>query len=142
MRQPDESWVAFNKRMQAFSLATMRIVPERWLAWTIGGTSRFVGRALVTNAVFVLFALACLVVGAWRLAQGRQFRASIPPQDWLIVAVLAAGWAVNAIAAPILVAFPTTRYIDTAAALIPALAIMALITVTKDFPRVRPAGRA
>jgi hypothetical protein len=143
MRQPDESWIDFNKRMQAFSLAAMRIVPERWLAWAVGNTSRFVGRALVTNAAFVFFALACLVVGAWRLAQGRQFRASIPPRDWLIVAILAAGWAVNAIVAPILVAFPTSRYIDAAAVLIPSLAIMALITVAKDFaPRTRPLGRA
>jgi hypothetical protein len=143
MRQPDESWISFNKRMQAFSLATLRIVPERWLAWTIGGTSRFVGRALVTNAVFAFCAIACLLVGAWRLLQGRQFRGSIPPQDWLVVAILAAGWAVNAITAPILVAFPTTRYIDTAAVLIPSLAIMALIAVAKDFvPRARPPGHA
>jgi hypothetical protein len=143
MRQPGESWIDFNKRMQAFSLATLRIVPERWLAWTIGGTSRFVGRALVTNGVFVFFALACLIVGAWRLAQSRQFHGSIPPRDWLIVAILSAGWAINAIAAPILVAFPTTRYIDTAAVLIPSLTIMALITVAKDFaPRARPLGHA
>jgi hypothetical protein len=143
MRQPDESWISFNKRMQAFSLATLRIVPERWLAWTIGGTSRFVGRALVTNATFVFFALACLVASAWRLLQGRQFHGSVPPRDWLIVAILSTGWAVNAIAAPILVAFPTTRYIDTAAVLIPSLVILALITVTKDFiPRARPLGHA
>ena len=52
-------------------------------------------------------------------------------------------WSVNAIAAPILVAFPTTRYVDTAAVLIPSLAIMALITVAKDFvPRARPLGHA
>ena len=136
LRQPGESWVDYNKRMQAFSLATMRIVPERWLAWIVGGTSRFLGRAVATNATFVAIVLACLVVGAWRIGRGRGIANPVPARDWLVVAIVSAAWTASAIILPILVAFPTTRYIDTAAVLLPSLAILALIALLKASPVV------
>jgi hypothetical protein len=127
VRDGNESWVQFNKRMQEFSIATVKIVPDRWAAWIVGGSSRFVGRAFVTNAPFVIFGVAFLAVGTVRIFSRGQPKAAVSRKDWLVVVIVAAGWAIMAIGLAIVVAFPSTRYIDTADMFFPAVPLLALI---------------
>ena len=129
MRGENESWVAFNKRMQQFSIATLKIVPDRWVAWIVGGSSRFVGRSLITNVPFVLFTIAFLAVGAIRIFGPDSPGNHLSMKDWIAVAVVAAGWAIMTISVAIIAYFPATRYIDTASVFIPAIPLLAFITL-------------
>lgn len=50
-------------------------------------------------------------------------------KDWIAVAVVAAGWAIMTISVAIIAYFPATRYIDTASVFIPAIPLLAFITL-------------
>jgi hypothetical protein len=119
LRQPGETWVAFNRRLMEFSLATVTAAPKQWLAWIGGATTRLVGRAIVTNATMLAAGLLLFVAGA--LAALR--RRPLGPACEGIGAVCAVALAWFACTAPltVLVTFPASRYIDTAALLLPAI---------------------
>src|SRR5262249_61648697 len=70
LRAPQESWVAFNRRLTTFSIATITAAPLRWLAWVGGATSRLVGRMIVTNAPMLMAVSALLGAAMTALARG------------------------------------------------------------------------
>jgi hypothetical protein len=128
-RADGESWVQFNKRMQHFALATLFLKPERWAAWIVGGGSRFVGRAIVTNGPFVIFAILLLLTAAARPSHLAYLGTRISPRDWGTVCLFAFGWAAIGISLGLLTSFPATRYIDTAGMFLPALPLLGLIAI-------------
>ncbi|MDQ2080562.1 hypothetical protein RA307_10245 [Xanthobacteraceae bacterium Astr-EGSB] len=132
LRGDGESWVAFNKRLQAFALATVLIVPDRWAAWVTGATSRFVGRAIVTNAPFVLLSALVILWSVWLALSGARPHDGPHGRDWAAVLIIVSGWIVCAIGIVLLTTLPATRYIDTASMLLPALPLLALITLMRQ----------
>ena len=124
---PGESWVAFNRRMMAFSLDTARSAPLRWAAWVAGATSRLAGHMIVTNATMLL-ALGALAVAALFAAVRRP--GPIPACEGLGgVLLVAAAWIGATAPLTVLTTFPATRYIDTAATLLPAIPIAITIAI-------------
>jgi hypothetical protein len=117
----DESFVEFDKRLLQLSLATIAAAPSRWAIWVAGATARLIGRAIVLNApmlaaIMLLCALAVpAYVGRWTLVGGADVAAvSIVALAWFVVAGLLA----------VLVTFPSARYIDSAAVLLPAIPLV------------------
>jgi hypothetical protein len=127
-QQPGERWVDFNRRLMAFSLDAARSAPLRWAAWVAGATSRLTGHMIVTNAIMLL-ALGALTV-ALLFAATR--RLEIPVCDGLGGVLLVAGAWIGATAPlTVLTTFPATRYIDTAATLLPAVPIAITIAIVQ-----------
>jgi len=113
-RQPNESWIDFNRRLQRFSFAVVRASPDRFAAWIVGGLTRVVGHSLVTNLPAVLAILAIAVAWSWRLFADRQVGVTPVAQlDLPVLTVLAVLWFVGAGVLTILMSSPSIRYIDT-----------------------------
>lgn len=118
LRKPGESWVAFNRRLTAFSFAAVVTSPLRWVAWIGGAMTRLVGRCLITNAVTLaaLFALcAAGLMATWRRTSFGPSAADFPP-----VVVIAVAWLAATAPLVVVITFPAWRYIDTAGVLLPA----------------------
>src|SRR5262249_53279956 len=60
--RPGESWVESNRRLMAFSLATVRADPVRYLAWVGGATARLTGHAIASNATMLAAVALWLVM--------------------------------------------------------------------------------
>lgn len=131
LRQPDESWVGFNKRLMAFSLATVVTAPGHWAAWVGGATARLVGRSLITNAV-TLLALAVLCIAAvpatWRRSGFGASASDVAP-----VFVIALAWLAATAPLIVVVTFPATRYIDTVGILLPAVPAVLAAAMIEGF---------
>jgi len=138
-QQPDESWVAFNRRMMAFSLDAVMISPPRWAAWIAGATARLTGHMIVTNAIMLL-ALGALAAGLLFALVRRTGR--IPACVGVGGVLLVAGAWVGATAPlTVLTTFPATRYIDTAATLLPAVPIVLTIAIVRGLTTPQTVGR-
>jgi hypothetical protein len=120
LRQPGESWIAFDRRMLRLSLATAAAAPASYAAWVAGGAARAAGHGTVLN---LPFALAALSLGVALVARRRP-RRDLPPGagriDCDALAWLTGLYSAGAIALPILVTYPAQRYIDSAALLLAA----------------------
>ena len=128
LQRPDENWIAFDRRLRQFSFATIAAAPGRWLAWVGGAMARFVGRAVTTNAPMLLACFFLLPVGLFALI--RRSGLDGVRQDLAPVIAVALAWLAATGPPIVLVTFPATRYIDTAAALLPAVpATLALAIV-------------
>lgn len=128
LREPGESWVAFNKRLMAFSLATVVAAPQQWAAWIGGATARLVGRSLITNAV----TLAALVVLCIVAVAATLRRSGFGPSgsDVAPIMVIALAWFAATASLIVVVTFPATRYIDTVGVLLPAVpAVLAVAMI-------------
>jgi hypothetical protein len=128
LRKPEESWVEFNGRLQRFSIATIIAAPVSWIAWLGGASSRLVGRMVVTNAT-VLVAIGILLMAA---VPAFVRRTGLGPSvvDLPVICAVALAWLASTGPLIVLVTFPATRYIDSAAILIaavPALVGLALV---------------
>jgi len=137
----DEDWVAWNQRLMRFAIATIRAAPARYAAWVVGGTSRAVGRLLVTNLAFMLGCIA--LAAAFVAACWRPPRRDAPDDirdalDMPVLLLLAVSYTVAAGALMVLVTFPAGRYLDSAGILLPALPIY----LTLRLLRPGPAGSA
>lgn len=119
LRTPDESWVAFNRRLAKFSVATFMAAPASWAAWVVGATSRLVGRMIVTDAP-MLVALAALLIVTLP-ASVKRTKLGACGTDLPAVSLTALAWLASTGPLTVLVAFPATRYIDTSAVLLPAV---------------------
>jgi hypothetical protein len=131
LRQRDESWVAFNRRLLDFSVATVTAAPLSYAAWIGGATARLTGRAIVTNAT-MLVSMA-LFFAALVPAVARQ-RDLADGSDAGAVSIIALGWFACTGALTVLVTFPATRYIDTAGILLPAIPLALALAL---FARLR-----
>jgi hypothetical protein len=119
LRQPDESWIAFDRRLRDFSVATLLRTPDKWLAWVGGATARFVGHAIVSNATMLLACLALLVTSIF--AAIRRSNLAATARDLAPVCIVALAWLAATGPLIVLVTFPATRYIDTAGVLLAAI---------------------
>jgi len=119
LRGPEESWVAFNQRLGSCALAIFMAAPLRWAAWVVGATSRLVGRMIVTNAPMLLALGLLAVVGLPAFVR----RAPLGPcaADLPAVCMIALAWLACSGPLIVLVTHPITRYIDSAAVLLPAV---------------------
>jgi hypothetical protein len=126
-QRPGESWVDFNRRLMAFSFDTVMISPPRWAAWVAGATSRLTGHMIVTNAIMLL-ALGALAVASLFAVARRTVE--MPVHDDLGGILLVVGaWLGATAPLAVLTTFPATRYIDTAAALLPAVPIVIALAI-------------
>ena len=119
LRASDESWVAFNARLQRFSFATVTAAPREWLAWSGGATSRLVGRTIITD-VPMLLALAALTLVGLPACVART-RLGSSASDLPVVCLAGLAWLGSTAPLIVLVTFPATRYVDTSAVLLPAV---------------------
>jgi hypothetical protein len=125
--RPGDSWVAWNRQLMAFSLATVWTDPVRYLAWVGGATARLTGHAIAGNATMLVAIALWLVV----LAASFVRRRDGVSEDSGAVVILALAWLAANGALPVLVTFPAGRYIDSAAILLPAIPLaLALARVT------------
>lgn len=123
-KQDGEDWVAFNARMQSWSLAVILAAPDRYAVWVVGASSRLAGRALATNLPFVLgtIALLALIPLTWlrRLKTDPPTAISDGISPVAALSLLALGWLAATAPLIVLTTFPASRYIDTAALLLAA----------------------
>ncbi|MBX9778436.1 MAG: hypothetical protein K2Y71_29025 [Xanthobacteraceae bacterium] len=127
LRSPGESWVAFDRRLQRLALATIALAPERYGAWIVGASSRLIGRMIVTNAPFVLASMALLVTLLLMLYRPESVRNLRGSTDTLLVVAVVLVYVLIAAPLAVLITFPASRYIDTAAVLLPALPLFGAI---------------
>ncbi len=114
LQAPGEMWPAFNQRLQRLAVATVKAAPVSYGAWVVGATSRLVGHALVLNPCFLLAAAMLLLLA------GRPVRAGAPG-DLRLLLVLVGVYTVGTGALAVLITFPASRYIDSAALMLAAL---------------------
>jgi len=113
-QRPDEDWPAFNRRLQRFAIAVVRNAPVSYAAWILGASSRLIGHALVLNPSF-LAAAAALLLLARRKAPGGA------PADRRVLIVLVGAYTVGTGVLTVLITYPASRYVDSAAMLLAAL---------------------
>jgi hypothetical protein len=118
LKRADETWVGFDRRLMSFSVATINATPLRWVAWVVGATSRLVGRMVVTNATMLAVLAALFVVSVPAATRRTQFGCT--RADLMPVCTVALAWIASTAPLVVLITFPATRYIDTAALLIAA----------------------
>ena len=128
--QGNEDWPSFNRKMMRFSLATVTAAPTEYLAWVGGAMSRAVGRMIVTNAPLALAVVFLAALYPAVLFRGRQraLRAA-GVYDLPILLCLTVFYTVSSIFLSVIVTYPASRYIDTAAIFLPALPIYAVMTL-------------
>jgi hypothetical protein len=136
LRGPDETWVAFNKRLMNFSAATIAAVPLRWITWVVGATSRLVGRMIITNATMLVALVVLFVVSVPALVRRTQLGST--RTDLMPVCAIALAWFASTAPLIVLITFPATRYIDTAALLIAAPPLLLAAALAEG---LRTAGR-
>jgi hypothetical protein len=136
LRGPDETWVAFNKRLMGFSIATIAAMPLRWIAWVAGATSRLVGRMIITNATMLVALAVLFVVSMPALVRRTQLGST--RTDLMPVCAIALAWVASTAPLIVLITFPATRYIDTAALLIAAPPLLLAVALAEG---LRTAGR-
>ncbi len=120
-RRADESWVAFNARMQRLAVATLAAAPAEYAAWVFGALTRLAGRSVVANLPFVLGCVAWVC-----LSRRRRFVPALP-QDVRLLGWLTAFWAIGAGLPAVLLTFPAARYVDSASLLLAAWPIDAAL---------------
>jgi hypothetical protein len=130
LQAPGETWVAFNQRLMRFSFATIRTAPLRWLAWIVGGTSRTVGRMLVTNVALILSAALFLLVWLRQMLRSSK-QTPLGPNDVSVVALVALAWTATCGPLGVLVTFPAARYIDTSALLLSAIPLVGMLALAR-----------
>ena len=118
-RRADESWVAFNRRLARFSLGVVRAAPARYAAWIVGGTTRVLGHAVVTNLPAALAVVALAVLWPWNvLMRGRSGASAVARLDVPVMTALAILWFVGAGILTVLMSSPSIRYIETSTVLV------------------------
>jgi hypothetical protein len=135
MRRADESWVDFNRRLSRFSFAVVRAAPDRYAAWIVGGTTRVVGHAIVTNLAAALPIVVIAIMWPWNvLARGRTGASAVARSDVPVMAALAIFWFVGAGILTVLMSSPSIRYIETSTVLVaPVLIYWAVLLA---YPRL------
>ena len=141
MREPNESWVDFNRRLMQFSLAVVRAAPDRYAAWVVGGTTRTVGHAFATNLPAALAIASIVILWPWRLFTRGQTVAPVAHMDVPVMAVLAVLWFIGTGLLTMLVIAPVTRYIETASVLVAPLFVYWAALLMPE-PRALPAFTA
>jgi hypothetical protein len=129
LRQPGESWVAFDRRILRLSLATVAAAPASYAAWVAGGAARAVGHGTVLNLPFALASLLLALAFVVRRRPDHGLPPSIGSIDRHALAWMTGIYSIGAIALPILVGFPAQRYIDSAALLLAAWPFYGLIRI-------------
>lgn len=137
LKGPDETWVAFNKRLMSFSIATIAGVPLRWIAWVAGATSRLVERMIITNATMLVALVVLFVVSMPALVRRTQLGST--RTDLMPVCAIALASVASTAPLIVLITFPATRYIDTAALLIAAPPLLLAAALAEG---LRTAGRS
>jgi hypothetical protein len=127
LKAPDETWVAFDRRLRHFAIETIKLAPDRYAAWVVGATSRLVGRMLVTNGPFLLASIGLLAMLLATLRHPARFANLRGSPDTLLLAAIVAIYVLAAALLIVLITFPSSRYIDAAAILLPALPLYAAI---------------
>lgn len=139
LRQPGENWVGYNRRMQRLAVSTVLAAPDRYAVWVIGATTRFVGRALVANAAFMLAFIALAGVFIVRVFRPTLAKAK-SARDAEALIVLVAAYTLGAGALAVLTTFPAARYVDTAGILLGALPVYGLLSLLGQRGKA-PGGR-
>ena len=139
-RGANESWVDFNRRLSRFSFAVVRAAPERYAAWIVGGATRVIGHAIVTNLPAALAIVVIAVVWPWNVVtRGQAAVSAVSRLDVPVMAALAILWFVGAGILTVLMSSPSIRYIETSTVLVaPALIYWAVLLAC---PRIATAAK-
>jgi hypothetical protein len=128
-RGRNETWVAFNARLQHLAVATVLAQKTDYAAWVAGALARLVGRMVVFNPGMVLGVV--LMAGAMvrravvRPGKARRDAAA----DIGLLVGLTSAYTIGASLLVVLITFPAARYIDGAGMLIAAWPIYAALRV-------------
>jgi hypothetical protein len=133
LRGANESWVAFNARMQSLALATIRAAPIDYAAWLAGATARLVGHAIVLNPMF-LVALAALILACLHPAS-RTLPPSEVRRDVAVLAAITGLYTLGASVLIVLATIPAQRYIDSAMLFLPVWPLYGAIRLAGLFAR-------
>ncbi len=140
VRTAGEPWIAFDRRMQRFALATFAAVPDRYAAWVLGATSRFTGRALVTNPAFVVASCTFLALYFARLLRHAKTATPERGRDFDGLVVLVTCFTLSAGLLSVVVTAPFGRYINTASVLLPALPLYGVLLFCRTASEVSEAA--
>jgi hypothetical protein len=119
---PDESWIAFNHRLQKLAIDTVFADKLAYAAWIVGALCRTAGHVAITNPAFLLpglFLLGILAFRGWRLPAAQE-----DPSALFKLVIWVTG---GILVLPIMTTFPALRYLDAAGLLLPTLPIYVLL---------------
>ena len=133
LQSAGKSWGDFDRQLGRFALSTIAAAPERYVAWIVGASARLVGRMIVTNAPFVLASVALLSMVLLMFCRPERIGNLHGSTDMLLVIAVVAVYVLAAAPLAVLITFPASRYIDTAAVLLPALPLFAAIRLGMAF---------
>jgi hypothetical protein len=126
LREPAESWPAFDRRLQALSLAVFQAAPVDYAAWIVGATARLAGHAVVLNAPMLAAGGLLILLAGIDLLRGRAPPPPAAPADRQSLAALAGLHLLGSGAPAVLISFPAQRYIESAALFIAAYPLLAV----------------
>jgi hypothetical protein len=136
LRLPGESWVDFDRRLQRFAQLTIMLAPERYAAWVAGASVRLGGRMMFANIPFMLASLAMLATLLLLMIHRPDRICNLTGStDTLLVVAVVAIYFLIAAPLAVLLTFPASRYIDTAATLLPALPLYGALRLAAAYSR-------
>jgi hypothetical protein len=123
-RAPNENWLDFNRRLTRFSFAVVRASPGRYAAWIVGGATRVVGHAIVTNLTAALAIVVIAIMWPWNVLMRRRIGVtSVARLDTPVMAALGVLWFGAAGILTILMSSPSIRYIESSTVLVAPILI-------------------
>jgi hypothetical protein len=126
LREPNQSWVDFNRQLQRYSFQVIRAMPQRYLGWVIGGAVRLTGQILILNPPLQLATLLLIALcGAW-IVRGRPRHLFSPVligevSEFHVLLVVVPVYTVAVAALPVLMTYPAARYVACTEILLAAL---------------------
>jgi hypothetical protein len=128
-----ESWIAFNARLQDFTVAVIKAEPFSYAAWIIGAATRVVGLITVANASFMVATIVLIGLFLATVAAGRadtlETNVGLAREVTFLLIVVGAYTLASTIPM-LLMTFPARRYVDMAGLLLASLPILGVIRLT------------
>jgi hypothetical protein len=139
LRNPGESWVAFNARMGAVNGAVLRALPERWGLWIIGASSRLIGRLITYNVAFLLSMAAFGLVALVNMIRFGSALDGRVGESWATLVLVVMAWVACTTPLTVIATFPALRYVDTGGMLLAALPLYGLFLALRKTNKAEPA---
>ncbi len=142
LRSTDETWVAFNRRLQDLAIRVFLAAPDRYATWIIGATTRVAGHIIVENVPFLLSTVLLIIFYLFRRStqKANGDESAEPASDVDALLRLVGLYVLGAGILSVLVTVPDPRYVDTAGILLPALPIYGLVRAVRHRRRYASHG--
>lgn len=130
-RSPEEGWVSFNARLQAFTVEVIKAEPLSYAAWVVGAATRLVGLITIANASFIVAFLLLTGLFFFTVVRGQTGESRAPLRDTYFLLLVVGAYTFANSVPMLLLTFPARRYVDTAGLLLAALPLLGVLRLGK-----------